>query len=220
MHRTRITAWIVIALLGPVSAVHAASIRVTVRGDDGKPVKDAVVYALPLDAKAPPASRATTVIDQVDKEYVPFVTPIRVGTSVKFPNKDQIRHHVYSFSPAKQFEIPLYKGTPAEPIVFDQPGPVTLGCNIHDWMTAYVFVSESPYYALTAEDGSAVVSDLPLGSYSVAVWHPRLKGDPESSGQRVTLQDGASPAVEFTIQQKRVWRPRRSPAAGGGRSYR
>jgi hypothetical protein len=145
---------------------------------------------------------------------------VRVGTAVNFPNRDKIRHHVYSFSDAKQFEIPLYKGTPADPILFDRPGPVTLGCNIHDWMTAYVFVSESPYFALTGADGSAVVPDLPLGSYSVQVWHPKIKGESESTSQQISVDGDSSNALRFEIEQRHVWRPRRSPSAGGGSGYR
>ena len=88
-----------------------------------------------------------TIIDQRDKQFIPYVTALQVGTSVWFANTDKIRHHVYSFSPAKKFELPLYAGVPAEPVVFDQPGFVTLGCNIHDWMIAYVAVLTTPYFA-------------------------------------------------------------------------
>jgi plastocyanin len=223
MDRTQLAALIVVFLAGWLTSPTArgASLSATVTGDDGKPVKDAVVYALPLDENGRPVPQPPpVVIDQVDKEYVPYVTPVRVGTAVSFPNHDQIRHHVYSFSTPKHFEIPLYRGTPRDPILFDKPGPVTLGCNIHDWMTAYVFVSETPYFALTRADGSAVVPDLPLGSYTVQVWHPRIKGEPESTGQRVSVADGADSSLQFTIEQRRVWRPRRSPSAGGGPSYR
>jgi hypothetical protein len=139
---------------------------------------------------------------------------------VTFPNHDQIRHHVYSFSPSKRFEIPLYKGTPHAPILFDKPGPVALGCNIHDWMTAYVFVSESPYFGLTDGEGSTLVPDLPLGNYTVQVWHPQIKSSSEPTSQSVSVADGTDSSVHFTIQQRRVWRPRRAPSAGGGPSYR
>ena len=87
-------------------------------------------------------------------------------------------------------------------------------------MTAYVFVSESPHFALTHDDGSAVVPDLPAGDYSVQVWHPRIKGEPESTSQRVSVAGGVDSSVQFTIEQRYVWRPRRSPSAAGGSSYR
>ncbi|MGH7342427.1 MAG: methylamine utilization protein, partial [Candidatus Rokuibacteriota bacterium] len=126
----------------------AESLAASVRNERGQPVGDAVVTAVPLAGDGLRLGPPDPVeIDQIDKEYVPYLTAIRVGTSVGFPNHDQIRHHVYSFSEAKTFEIPLYRGTPAEPVVFDKPGEVVLGCNIHDWMRAYVFVSETPYFA-------------------------------------------------------------------------
>jgi len=218
--------WLALApLLGALVWAHpaaSANLAVTVKSSKGKPVQDAVVYAVPVDSNGVPVPSPTpTVIDQIDKEYVPYVTPVQAGTRVSFPNRDQTRHHVYSFSEAKRFEIPLYKGTPAEPILFDQPGPVTLGCNIHDWMTAYVFVSESPYFALTGESGAATVANLPDGDYAVRVWHPRLKSDAEATTQSVSVRDGSASAssLDFSIEQKRVWRPRRAPAADDGGGY-
>lgn len=200
------------------SAAGAASLLASVLGDDGEPVEDAVVQAVPLDGDGMPARAATAEIDQIDKEYVPYITALQVGTTVNFPNLDNIRHHVYSFSKAKTFEIPLYRGTPSEPIVFDKPGPVTLGCNIHDWMKAYVFVSETPYFGMTGADGSVTLRDLPTGDYELRVWHPQLKGEVESTAQRVSI-GGADVSVRFTIQQKRLWRARRAPTVGQG-SYR
>jgi len=210
---------VLLGLLGLATSADAAELDITVRGAGGKPVEHAVVYALPL---APDGSRrqldGPVLIDQVNKEYVPYVTAVQVGTSVNFPNNDQIRHHVYSFSPVKKFEIPLYKDTPAAPVVFEKPGSVALGCNIHDWMKAYVFVSESPYFAVTEADGKATV-ELPSGDYTVEVWHPELKGEPSSTSQPVSLT-GAEAALDFAIKRKRVWSPRRSPSSGGGGSYR
>jgi plastocyanin len=209
----------IVALLGaafvaPVPAA-AGTLGVAVRNADGEPVGDAVVYALPLDARGAPASIPQPVeIDQVDKEFVPSVSVVRVGTRVQFPNRDQIRHHVYSFSEAKSFEIPLYEGIPAEPILFDKPGPVVLGCNIHDWMRAYVFVVETPYFALTGADGRARV-EVPEGEYSVRVWHPALEGDPDRQGQRASVSTEHASELRFAIEQGRIWRPRRSPSLGG-----
>lgn len=190
----------------------AGQLEVSVQEPGGKPVADAVVYAVPLGSNGKPVrSPAPAQIDQVDKEYVPYVTAVRVGTPVSFPNRDQIRHHVYSFSDAKTFEIPLYKGTPAEPILFDTPGVVALGCNIHDWMGAYVFVTDTPHFAVTDDAGRASLPDVSGGEYQVQVWHPRLKGETDSTAQR--LRDAGS--ATFVIEQKRVWRPRRAPGSGG-----
>ncbi|MFQ5415909.1 MAG: methylamine utilization protein [Myxococcota bacterium] len=217
LRRSRVA--LLLALLGLPAPASADELDITVRDDDGKPVESAVVYAIPLGDNGRPARIAGPVaIDQVDEEYVPYVTAVQVGTSVNFPNKDQIRHHVYSFSQVKKFEIPLYAGTPAKPVVFDKPGSVALGCNIHDWMKAYVFVTESPYFAVTQASGKATV-ELPPGDYAVEVWHPELKGDPASTSQRVSLT-GAGSSLGFAIEQKRVWAPRRAPSSGGGGGYR
>src|SRR6266536_4153018 len=162
--------------IGAVQA-QTAEIAATVTDDQGLPVADAVVVAVPADGSARPPAKAgerprAGVVDQVDKEFTPKVTAVLVGTAVTFPNHDDVRHQVYSFSPAKRFELPLYAGVPAGPVVFDKPGVVVLGCNIHDWMVGYIYVSESPYFAKTAGDGKAVISDLPPRAYVVRVWHP------------------------------------------------
>lgn len=191
------------------------SLRAVVLDGDGEPVRNAVVYALPVDGNgAPLPLPPREQIDQVDKEFVPTVTAVQVGTRVQFPNHDQIRHHVYSFSDAKTFEIPLYEGIPAEPILFDKPGPVVLGCNIHDWMRAWVFVVETSHFAVTGEDGRASV-EVPAGDYTVRVWHPELRGDPTQTEQHVSTGKAAGGELRFAIEQKRLWRPRRSPSARG-----
>lgn len=214
----------VVAVLGTVclpARVPAATIEASVEDVAGAPVEDAVVFALPLGEDGTPQPvEPVAHIDQVDKEFVPYVTAVQVGTRINFPNRDDIRHHVYSFSPAKTFEIPLYVGTPREPILFDQPGPVALGCNIHDWMQAYVFVSPTPYFAQTGADGRGRLTDLAPGEYEVRVWHPRLAKEPEATGQRVAVGAGAGTPLRFVIEEKRVWRPRRAPSSAGGVSYR
>lgn len=203
-----------LALIAPALA-GAERLQVAVRNQAGAPVSDAVVYALPLDPTGEYAPLPeNVVVDQIDKEYVPYVTAVRVGTRIHFPNHDQIRHHVYSFSEAKTFEIPLYRGTPAKPVVFDKTGDVALGCNIHDWMKAYVFVTETPYFAVTGDDGKANLV-APAGRYAVAVWHPELDGEPEEHDQRASLGAGSAAALHFTIAQRPVWRPRRSPSLLG-----
>ncbi len=204
------------AALAAAGSAGAAGLEVTVTSPSGEPVRDAVVYAVPLgpDGRPLPAP-ARTEIDQIDKEYVPHVTAVRVGTEISFPNRDQIRHHVYSFSDAKSFEIPLYKGEPPEPVLFDKPGVVVLGCNIHDWMKAYVFVTEAPHFAVTDESGRATLSNLPAGDFAVEVWHPELKGESDATRQRVSL-DGAAASMTFAIDRQREFRPRRAPSGGRG----
>ena len=164
---------ILIALVLAACPSGAASLNFTVKDDKGAPVADAVVYAMPR-VRPPPGPRREASIEQRNKTFIPFVTAIQVGTSVSFPNHDVVRHHVYSFSPAKQFEIKLYVGTPAAPVIFDKPGEVVLGCNIHDQMLAYVYVVDTPWFAKTDASGAATIGDVPPGDYELQVWHYAL----------------------------------------------
>jgi plastocyanin len=199
-----------LALTGPV-ALAQSGIVAKVVDDKGNPVADAVVVAVPADGPVRLSVRRDAVIDQVDKEFTPKVNVILVGTPVVFPNHDNVRHQVYSFSPAKRFELPLYAGVPAQPVMFDTPGVVVLGCNIHDWMVGYIYVSESPYFAKTHADGKAVISDLPAKSYIVRVWHPQLEGGEATTRRTVDLTGKRHVDVEWALKLKPELRVRRSP---------
>jgi plastocyanin len=181
----------------------------------GAPVTDAVVYAKATGSN-PPAARSQAVIDQQNKQFIPYVTAIQVGTSILFPNKDHIRHHVYSLSPAKRFELPLYAGIPAAPVVFDKIGFVTLGCNIHDWMVAYVADLPTPYFRVTGSNGRVMLKDLPAGGYVVAAWHPLLKGSPDQLGQQLNLTNKESHSLAFTLDLRPDFRTRRAPELSTG----
>ena len=151
-------------------AAPASSVKVTVTSASGAPVQDTVIVFDPLDAK-PPATNETASIDQINKRFVPRVSVVRTGTQITFPNSDRIRHQVYSFSKPKQFSLKLYAGSPKTPVIFDQPGLVVLGCNIHDNLLAFVGVVDSPYFAKTTNDGTAALT-LPAGRYRLRAWHP------------------------------------------------
>jgi plastocyanin len=184
-----------LALVATLSAFGACAARldVAVRNPAGAPVADAAVYAVP--ASGPAESKGRTVsIEQVDREFVPFVSVVQVGTTVDFPNRDPIAHHVYSFSPAKAFEIKLYKGAAPYRVLFDKPGVVVLGCNIHDWMLAYVLVVPTPYFGRTDARGMAQL-ELPSGSYELRAWHPLQKGE---AAMKPLAVDGPAAAM-FTL---------------------
>jgi plastocyanin len=193
--------------------LRAGSLDVTVKDAKGVLVPDAVVYAIGNGAKSSPRQ---TVIDQRDKQFIPYVTALQVGTSVFFPNSDNVRHHVYSFSPAKKFELPLYAGVPAQPVTFDKEGFVTLGCNIHDWMIAYVAVLTTPYFQVTGKEGRAFLTNLPSGQYSVEVWQPSLKGTPEKFAQHVDLAASTAKELLFTLDLKPDFRAPRAPGLSTG----
>ena len=172
--------------LSPLSA-WSASLSADIVDQDGEPVDDAVIYIESIDGAAPGFSPSSYEVDQSDKTYVPHVRVITTGSAVSFPNSDDIRHHVYSFSDARTFELPLYIGTPAEPVRFDQPGVVDLGCNIHDFMRAYILVVDTPHFAKSV-DGSLQLNGFAGGTIELAIWHPRMTND-EVLRQRIEITD-------------------------------
>jgi len=179
------------------AASGAAAIDVQVRDAAGNPVPDTAVYAMPASGgvEARPG-KATVQIEQVEREFVPYLTVLHTGTTASFPNRDPILHHVYSFSPAKTFEIKLYTGRSPSSVTFDRPGVVTLGCNIHDWMIAYVLVVSTPWFAKTDASGAAKLRDLPPGSYAVHAWHPQQRA---GAGPVTVALEGASSAQSLAF---------------------
>ena len=162
----------------------AATLTIRVQDGRGAGMTDAVVYAVP-EGRELPLAQKTAVMDQRNRSFVPHVLPVQVGTLVSFPNSDDVRHHVYSFSPARTFQLPLYKGTPAAPLLFDRAGVVTLGCNIHDQMSAFIFVVDTPYFAKTV-NGSATIDGVEAGRYTVHVWYPDMRDEPQPRTVTVT----------------------------------
>ena len=193
----------------------AADISGRVLTSDGQPLEDAIVFLreVPSGIVAQEGER-TAVMDQVNKEFVPHVLPIVVGTKVGFPNHDQIHHHVYSFSRTKNFEIPLYKGEEAQPVVFDKEGAVKIGCNIHDWMSAVILVLPNSFFAKTGANGAFAITGLPPARYPVVVWHERSETGLEDTSREI--EAGGEAVVDFTLDV----RPARArPGAHGMRKY-
>ncbi len=197
-----------LAIGGPglCSTARAASVEVRLAQADGAPLVEAVLVAYPLDGRGLPPPRAATM-DQRDHRFEPHVLPVQVGARVRFPNSDSVSHHVYSFSPAKRFEIFLAKGAPAKEVVFDQAGVVALGCNIHDWMLAYVLVVDTPYFAVTGKDGTAALAELPAARYRLEAWHPRLVDSPAMLHREVTLE--AASRENWSLRLERALLPAR-----------
>jgi len=163
-----------LALLTTAACIsaRAAQITIEVKSADGTAAHDAIVVVDALDAAAPPA-RGRAVVDQVNKQFDPQINVIRTGSTVAFPNHDQIHHQVYSFSAAKSFQLDLFGGSRNSSELFDKPGLVVLGCNIHDRMLAFVAVVDTPYFAKLPASGTSEF-ELPPGRYTVSAWHPEL----------------------------------------------
>lgn len=170
----------------------AASLEVNITYADGTAVPHAVAYAIP--ARAIPMARTVASMDQVNRTFVPHVLPVRVGTWVEFPNSDNVMHQVYSISPAKRFQSPLYVGKPARPVQFDKPGVVAIGCNIHEQMSGFVIVVPTPYFG-TAVNGRLTISGLGADDYTVHVWYEGMNKEPEP--RHVTLAADGTAALAF-----------------------
>jgi plastocyanin len=181
-----------------MGAAVAADVVVEVRAA-GQPVAGAVVSLHSASARAalrPEPAR----MDQRDSQFEPRVLVVQAGSAVTFPNSDNIRHHVYSFSPAKRFELPLYSGQPARPVVFGTPGVVTLGCNIHDWMIGHIVVLDTPHTGRTDARGRLAL-DAPAGAYSLQVWHPHQRPNTPPPRQAVALGPAtAAVRVDLDLQ--------------------
>ena len=166
-----------LALLGV--AAEAAELDVRVIDGKGQPVTDAVVTMVAAGTQAEPrrplpVDASPHVIDQKALAFVPYVQVFRPGEEVVYRNSDRTRHHVYSFSPIKAFEFVLAPGETSAPLKLDRTGVIAVGCNIHDGMINYLYISDAPWMARTGTGGTASFHDLPAGEFEVRVWHPRL----------------------------------------------
>ena len=162
------------ALSCAASLADAANVSVAFTDTAGRALTDAVVMLEPVGAPLSVKPMQNAQIAQHELQFNPQVTVVTVGTPVTFPNQDTVKHHVYSYSAAKTFQIKLYAGVPHTPIVFDKAGIAVLGCNIHDSMIAWVVVTDTPLWARSAASGQARVADVPPGSYQMRVWHSSL----------------------------------------------
>lgn len=177
----------------------AATVSITVRQPDGTPLTDGVVMV-----ESPSAPRAVPhgsyVIEQKNIAFQPHVLVVPVGAQVSFPNRDLVRHHVYSFSKAKRIDLKLYGREDQRSITFDMPGVVALGCNIHDSMSGFVIVSATPLYARTDAQGRVVIADVPVGAATIRLWSPSIRASGNTLSQAVTVP-AAGLATALTIRR-------------------
>ncbi|GHH26593.1 methylamine utilization protein [Sphingomonas glacialis] len=200
--RMFLTAFTTAAASFLASVASAATVNIDVRGSDGKPLAGAVVM---LDTS--PKSSAPIKFDyayemaQQNIAFLPHVLIIPVGASVTFPNRDKVRHHVYSFSKAKKFDLKLYGKDETRAVVFDKVGVVALGCNIHDAMSGFVIAVDTPFAVQTDANGHATITGVPIGGVSVRVWHPMIHAADNVLTQPATVS-AAGLATTYTIRGK------------------
>lgn len=207
-----------VLILAATSGTTAAPLTASVTGPTLSGLANAVVAITPLSPHSDTGTPTTSlaIMDQKHKQFVPHVLAIRTGSPVTFPNSDNIRHSVYSFSPAKRFELPLYSGEPAAPVEFETAGVVTLGCNIHDKMIGYIYVSDSPWFGVTDSDGRAGF-DVPPGEYSITFWHPYAPDKMPVKLITTVRPQGATVSHKFTVLNPD---PREATAAPADNPFR
>jgi plastocyanin len=199
------------SLAASISAA-VADISVIVVSRDGHGVEQTVVVATPVTANVglvkPPKP---AVMDQRDLTFQPRVLVVEVGTSVEFPNNDSVSHQVYSFSAAKRFQLPLYKGERHSPVIFDQPGLVVLGCNIHDSMAGYIYVTDSPFFGITDTTGSLRLEGMPAGDYRITIWSPYIADAPASLTRTVHVDGSTMPPIQVQLSHPLRAQPEPKP---------
>ena len=174
----------------------AAPLTVRVVDSKGRPVRDAVVTLRSNGSSARPSAGNGYSVSQKGMQFHPFVLVVPVGAKVSFPNLDPTRHHVYSFSPAKKFELKLFAKDQSRSVIFDKPGVVALGCNIHDAMTAYIMVADSRWTAKSGFNGTVHFADAPRTPGRLSVWHPYLRAKANTVEQGISAQ---SRNATFTV---------------------
>ncbi len=177
---------------------YSADLTIQVSDSAGAAVKNAVVY---VESEVKSSSiNAPAMIAQRGKMFDPLVSVVQVGSEVSFPNYDRVRHQVYSFSPAKTFELKLYSGSTAKSVKFDKAGTVVLGCNIHDFMLAFIQVVDTPYFTKSDETGKAKLTNIPDGNYQLKVWHYALAKENEVVEQAITVKGNDSKKINLNLK--------------------
>ena len=184
---------LLLSALLAISAFPALAAPLSVRVVDagGKPVRDAVVSLRSVGQPTPAPRPGNYAIEQRNLMFHPFVSVVPVGSTVKFPNFDATRHHVYSFSAAKRFEFKLFAKDQSRSIIVDRPGTIAVGCNIHDQMAAFLFVTDTAWTARTDASGVVTFRDAPSGAVSIGVWHPYLRSPDGSMTRKMALGNSA-----------------------------
>lgn len=171
----------------------AAALELQLLAVDGKPVAGAVLTLRSTQPERAPAAPVKAVMDQQQRRFVPHVLIVPLNSSVSFPNSDSVSHQVYSFSPARKFQLPLYQGSPNPPVQFDRAGVITLGCNIHDAMRAYIFVVDGQYYGRSDATGVWNLAVAEPGEYEVQAWHPLARELQPFIEKTLTIAAGTGP---------------------------
>jgi plastocyanin len=196
--------WLSIAAAALGSAL-AAEVTVNVTDRSGDAVPDVAVYFVPTGDTVTAISAGvpgSASMEQVNNTFVPYILVVETGTEVDFPNNDTVSHHVYSFSEPKSFQLDLYRGNIHPPQLFDEPGLVVLGCNIHDGMLAFILVVDTPWSSITNASGTSRLAGLPAGSFDLFVWTPRANPEDLPIPQSIVVGDAGMASVSVQLTGK------------------
>ncbi len=175
----------------------AEPLQVRVMDVEGKPVGNVVVYLQNHETAAMPLPHHNHEIEQTDKKFAPYVSVVRQQEEIAFTNHDDITHHVYSFNAPARFDFRLQPGESSDVADFAEPGVIAMGCNIHDWMSGYVMVVDTPFYTLTDDEGLATFADVPPNAYHLVAWHPQMAKD-ETVDQHIVMPATAEIRLQLT----------------------
>lgn len=223
---TSLQIFIVALLVGLSWSATAAQLQVSVTGADGKPVPDVAVQVQPTGNWPAQATPEPAVIAQQNIRFVPFLTIVPVGASVRFVNRDRYDHHVRSLPggplgnlpPARQFEFRMAalnaagREAQSADLKLDLPGTIALGCHLHGSMRGHILISTTPWFAVTDAQGKVRIDNLPDGQAEVRLWHP----DQLSDQAALRVQLGGNVVTEGKLN----FSPRRrSPAPAATSDY-
>jgi plastocyanin len=188
-------------LLTTIWQVEAGQITIKVEDNQGQPINQAVVSLTPISAKAKAEARGLPArkaqLAQRNKQFDPHIIAVQKGARVEFPNYDDIKHQVYSLSDVQPFDFMIEQGSNEQGMVFQEAGAINVGCNIHDWMLAYIFVTDTPYFGTTDENGRMTI-DLPNdNTFNWHVWHPRITEDAQSSRGSLDTSTGVNTVIKM-----------------------
>lgn len=176
-------------------AISAQPLSIKVSDKNGQPITSAVV-TLKSNTLNTTKVNSNAEMAQRNRQFDPHILIVQQGSNVSFPNYDNMKHHIYSFSDTKRFEMEVIQGVANKPELFDKAGVVELGCNVHDWMQGYIYVSASPYFSSTNETGSAIIEVPQNGNYELTIWHPRIDNEQKGLTRSILVDD----KVQLTVQ--------------------
>lgn len=200
---------------GVIGLAEAGSVVAIAADRDGQAMTNVVIALKPIGVAAPVTAPVTITVTQEAMTFKPYVSIIRKGSSVVFANRDTVEHHIKSFSSSRPFEIAVHKpGDTPPPIRFDNDGAIVAYCILHDWMRAYVYVADTPWYGMSDLSGITRIDNIPAGDYELTAWHPDLGQFKPPLTTKLTVPASGSAQASFKFELKP--RPiRQAPKSSG-----